>query len=461
MNPSPAAWPQQQTPTPWEWSWPAAQRRIIAADNWPTLQRLYQIAGVSPSLDLNFARTETLNDVVTGRNLITFARASATSTYVAGDGGVKIASTNQPRFEHNPTTNESLGLLVEELRTNLCLYSDQFDNAAWSKPNINGTIIADQAISPDKTLNADLYQEDTTATTGRYINRPLSTTSGQIYSVSIWAKQAPGATRYLGLLLPLAGFGANVQAAFTLSGAGSVNINISGTNTSASIQAFPNNWYRCILTSQATATANPNPQIRLSNSSANASPAYTGDGSSGLYIWGAQFEAGAFATSYIPTTTATVTRVADVASITGSNFSSWYNQTEGTVFAEGAILNTGGNRFIADITDSGINEEIGLYWNTVFNSLVIDNNTTQANSFGGTITANNRTLHSFGYKLNDFQGYGNAVALSSDTAGTLPTVDRLTIGSRVNSTFWANGTIKRLTYWPTRLANNTLQQITR
>jgi hypothetical protein len=193
---------------------------------------------------------------------------------------------------------------------------------------------------------------------------------------------------------------------------------------------------------------------------ANGGLSYIGTGTDTILIWGAQIEAGAFPTSYIPTTTATVTRAANVASIAGSNFSSFYNQTEGTVFTEGAILNTGANRFIADITDSGISEEIALFWTTGFSSAVTDNGVSQASSFGGTVTANNRTLHSFGYKLNDFQGYGNAVALSSDTAGTLPTVDRLTIGSRVNSTFWANGTIKRLTYWPARLQNNVLQQIT-
>jgi hypothetical protein len=199
-------------------------------------------------------------------------------------------------------------------------------------------------------------------------------------------------------------------------------------------------------------------RIQLATGGSNG---FTGNGTSGIYVWGAQLEAGSFPTSYIPTTSATVTRSADVASITGANFSSWYRQDEGTVFVEGSIYNTSGNRFMADITDSGLNEEIALYWGAVFSSLVTDNGVAQANSFGGTVTASSRTAHSFGYKQNDFQGYGNAVALSTDSSGTLPTLDRLTIGSRVNNTFWANGTIRRLTFWPQRLPNSTLQEVTR
>jgi hypothetical protein len=187
---------------------------------------------------------------------------------------------------------------------------------------------------------------------------------------------------------------------------------------------------------------------------------FTGAGDITLRIGLPQLEQGAFATSVIPTSTTAVTRSADVASITGSAFSGFYNQSEGTVFANGSVFNTSSNRFLFALTDATINEEIALLWSSVFSSLVTDGGATQANSFGGTVTANTRSFHSFGYKVNDFQGYGNGTALTTDTSGTLPTVDRMTIGSRVNSTFWANGTIRRLTYWPTRLSNSTLQSIT-
>ena len=224
-----------------------------------------------------------------------------------------------PRFDHNPTTGESLGLLVEESRTNLCTYSEAFDDASWVKTSLNGTITANQTTAPDGLNTADLYQEDAN-TLGRFVGKTLSATSGTTYTAVFWAKQAPGATRYAGLVMAAAVFGVNVIASYTLSGAGSVTIAASGTGTSASIQQFPNGWYRCSLTSQATITTSGNIQFRISNSAANGAATYAGDGSSGLYFWGAQIEVGAFPTSYIPTTTATVTRSADVASISGSNF---------------------------------------------------------------------------------------------------------------------------------------------
>jgi hypothetical protein len=244
-------------------------------------------------------------------------QASTVGDYVPTGATINSA----PRFDHDPTTGESLGFLIEEGRTNLYSFSEQFDDASWAKGNADGTITADQSVSPNGTTTADLYQENTAATTSRYIAKSISITSGQAYSISCWAKQGPGATRYLGLVLTTTGFGANVNASFTLSGVGSFNIASSGTATSASIQAFPGGWYRCTLISQATATVTLFPQIRLSNSPTSGISSYTGDGTSGIYIWGAQLEAGSFPTSYIPTTTgATVTRAADVASITGANF---------------------------------------------------------------------------------------------------------------------------------------------
>jgi hypothetical protein len=396
-------------------------------------------------LDLQFAATKTLD------SRVTFTRAS-TGTYTGSDGLVKTATSNQSRFDHNPTTAESLGLLVEEARTNAVISSADF-STGWTP--IRTTLTTNQTTAPDGTTTADLLTEDTSTNT-HVIQNTFAVTSGTSYTLSVWAKQnaSVSPTRNIRILFPSAQFTTQVAAGFDLT---TGVITPTNSPVATSLQFYANGWTRVSCTATcATTSASCSITIQMSS---GTTVTYTG-GSSGLYLWGAQFETGAFMTSYIPTTGTTATRAADVASITGSNFSSFYNQTEGTVFAEAAISNTGANRFIADITDSGITEEIGIFWSTVFNSLVIDSNTTQATLFGGTIIPNSRTLHSFGYKLNDFQGYGNAVTLSFDTAGTLPTVDRLTIGSRVNSTFWANGTIKRLVYWPTRLSNTILQQIT-
>jgi hypothetical protein len=105
------------------------------------------------------------------------------------------------------------------------------------------------------------------------------------------------------------------------------------TSITSSSVAYPNGWWRIIVTATTTGGA-INLQSRIHICSASGVTSYTGNGTSGIIVWGAQHEAGAFATSYIPTTSASATRAADVATMTGTNFSSWYNQSEGTLVAD-------------------------------------------------------------------------------------------------------------------------------
>ena len=109
------------------------------------------------------------------------------------------------------------------------------------------------------------------------------------------------------------------------------------SGTGASIVSVGNGWYLCIGTVTVNTTGSTGINFSINNGSTNS---YTGDGYSGIYLWGAQLEAGAFPTSYIPTTSASVTRNADVASMTGTNFSSWYRQDAGCFYAEYAPVYT-------------------------------------------------------------------------------------------------------------------------
>jgi hypothetical protein len=247
--------------------------------------------------------------------------------------------------------NTSITTLVQT-GENLFERSEEIDNTYWNKANLSGTITANQTTAPDGNLTADLYQEDGT-TTGRYVSKSMSVTSGTSYTVSIWSKQAPGSTRYLGLILPSAGFGVNVIVSFTLSGVGSRNISVSGTATSAEIQAYPNGWYRCYLASQATATASAGIQIRLSNSSTSGNASYAGDGTSGIYLWGAQFERSSVATDYIPTTTTSLTRSlpSSILSLSANVFPPYdlvYDEFGGTLFGPGQ------GRYMRQNTDKSV-----------------------------------------------------------------------------------------------------------
>ena len=170
-------------------------------------------------------------------------------------------------------------------------------------------------------------------------------------------------------------------------------------------------------------------------------------------------EAGAFATSYIPTTTATATRAADVASITGTNFSSFYNQTEGSFFCstfapKGVVIYGTGDTF-----DNTQYVAVGSS-----NNVSIRSGGALLASLTAPVSTTGLTNIAHGYAANNFAAVSNGGAISTDTSGAVPVAQvRLKLGSSA----WdmggdnnLNGTIKRLTYWPVRLGNNVLQQIT-
>ena len=192
---------------------------------------------------------------------------------------------------------------------NLLQFSEKFDNTYWSKTNLNGTIIPNQTTAPDGTITADLFQENT-VDISRYFSKDISFELGTQYTISIWAKKAPGATRYLVLYLPPQAFGFGARAIFTLSGGGSYftqfpnntsNAPIFSINSSAKIIPYPNGWYRCYLSSRANFNTTKDIQIRLSHlpDASISDTEYVGDGTSGIYIWGAKIEAKSIATRYI------------------------------------------------------------------------------------------------------------------------------------------------------------------
>jgi len=202
--------------------------------------------------------------------------------------------------------------------------SEEFDDAYWTKTN--SSITANTIVAPSGELTGDKVVED--ATTGNHlVNESFSFTSGTTYTATVYAKAAERTECRL-QVGGTASFGALTWGIFDLSNGTLVSTNNTPTT---SITPVGNGWYRLQVTKTATATAASQFQIGPT-SSGNTS--YTGDGNSGIYIWGAQLEAGAFPTSYIATTSASVTRNADAASMTGTNFSSWFNNAEGTMYVQ-------------------------------------------------------------------------------------------------------------------------------
>jgi hypothetical protein len=421
---------------------------------------LYSQAG-TPSLDLRFAATKSLNDYVSGNNLITFTRTSS-GTFVGSDGVLQTAATDVPRFDHNPTTGESLGLLVEEQRTNLLLRSEEFDTASWSKAGLQAFgsgSVANAIAAPNGSVTADFLVEST-STGEHFTEQAFTAVSGTSYTFSVFIKPSANKTsvmmRYTTTVF--GGVTSRIQVVFAT---GAVTV-LSGTPTGTATP-LPNGWWRISITAAATENGSPAARIQFYQNN-GTSTSYTGDGTSGYYLWGAQLEEGSFPTSYIPTTGAAATRSADVASITGSAFSGWYRQDEGTMFAEGAVpVGTTGPRALASIDNGTTSERIQLYHNgtTAMASIVVDGGTTQflPGLVGNSFPAGEYRKLAIAVKATDFAAITTPGTVGTGSSGTMPIPTQLQIGFGPART-QPNLPIKRLTYFPTRLSNEVLQRIT-
>jgi hypothetical protein len=376
---------------------------------------------------------------------------------VGADGLIKYAGVNEARFDHNPVTGESLGLLIEEGRTNLQRHSEDFTQGL---PLFNATLTVNVGTAPNGTLTADQFIE--TTANGLHSQEIVDHVfiAGVTYTFSCYAKTigdrnfAPGFPTL---------FGSARFGIFNLTGSGSV----AGTNAgvTASIQAVGNGWYRCSITSTCVTGGGARVGVFIAS---GTSISYAGDVSKGLLLWGAQLEVGAFPTSYIPTQASTVTRFADVARIVGANFSSWYRQDEGTVFAD-ATTNArhgGSNSFprIMSVSDGTNNNQMETYYRVLSSYTDAGYRIANAGAIQAQFDTNdnrNGQKIAFGYASNNFPLVIGGTVVANDTSGTVPTVSNLGLGVRGDGGTFLNGTIRRLTYWPKRLPNSQLRALTR
>jgi len=220
-----------------------------------------------------------------------------------------------------------------------------------------------------------------------------------------------------------------------------------------------NGWYRVVMTGTSDTTTSVVLQLALHNGTTNV---YTGDGVSGIYLYGAQIEAGAFATSYIPTVAATVTRSADIATMTGTNFSSWYNPAEGSVAVSAASTRPSTSSpatRIFSFNDGTSNNEIRTGNTTTLQ--VLDAAIVQANLAPTPLIPYDGTAFTFAsaWSANNFASVTTG-AVATDTTGTIPTVTQLLLGSGPSAIGVLGGHIRSIAYYNTRLPNATLQALT-
>ena len=390
-----------------------------------TIRHLY--SDVAPALNLDFANTKRLDP------RITFTRSS-TGTYVDELGVIKTAASNEARFDHDSDGN-SLGLLIEESRTNTLGYSA--DIVTQLNSVSNASIASNTVIAPDGTLNADTI----TFTAAGYVRTSSNNIAinGSIWSYSIFLKAgtvSSGTIDYNG----------RASCSFDLT-AETVSFTIGSAGTAGGgIDKLGNGWYRVYVVYDATSDINRG--VRIISQSAGT-----------LHAWGIQNEAGSFPTSYIPTSGSTATRSADVASMTGTNFSSWYNQSEGTVLSQylGGLSNT---QTAVGIDDNTSSNQLNLYGdNGTGYCTVVTGGAVVANLTLGTLLSSTSNKICVAYKANDFASLINSGNVLTDTSGALPVVSQLRIGNSQGGSR-LTGTISRLTYYDRRLTDAQLQALT-
>jgi len=353
-----------------------------------------------------------------------------------------------PRFDYDPVTLEPKGLLIEEQRTNLALNSGDALSGGTG-----GVVVANQITAPDGSL-ADFFREDTSNGEHYAGDRTATVTAGTLYTWAFYAK------------LGLTGGARRVCVRTGLQGPANVIFDLeTGSSTvlapvvSSGISSAGNGWWRCWIVYTPTGTGTALFRQQLAN---GVSTVYTGDGTSGLFFWGAQLEVGAFPTSYIPTTTTAATRAADVASVTGDNFSNWYNQSEGTLYFEGSVVgSTGADQIGLNANNNAFTERVRLGKGpTTPRFTIVDDGIVQADLNGGTWAVNAVKKLAGAYAANSIALSVDGATPLLDTVATIPTPTQLQIGNEQLATF-LNGHIRTFKYYPTRLSNGQLQTLTK
>jgi hypothetical protein len=419
------------------------------------------------SLDLQFATDKTL----TARKGPTpaFTRASS-GRFVGSDGLIQSAGNNVARFDHDPVTLACKGLLIEESRTNASLYSGAIVvNTGWLSSETTSVV---DGTGPDGN-NAYTVTETsataihTIANTGGLVGiAATSVVSGTVYTGSIFIKKVTGSVDWIQLTLGSGGFGTSQYANFNINTGAVGNSAGLASGTSPRIENYGNGWYRCSISVAATATTlvSLNTVLAFINNTngTTRTPSYAGSTSNSVLASLCQFEAGSFLTSYIPTTTASLARSADVCSITGSAFSGFWNNNEGTVFASGDPRGSAAGSTLLMANSGGNSNQIACDRTTTTIKFGVANSGSYTASIQQNSTNASFVKISGSYATNDARSALNGVLGTPDTSVIVPTnLIRLNIGSAgLASQEFANGCIFAIRYFRKPLSNAKLQSLT-
>ena len=418
------------------------------------------------TLDMNFAAVPQQNSIwvanqglttKTFSDIITFTRASAGS-YVNSAGDVAYENYDDvPRFSYNPVTLAPLGFLIEEQRTNVI--GDPFTSGEWNLTTCTLDSYAGVTSPAADSFSYGMASTGGAGTTPVIFNDFVKAASAITYTASMWVK---GNTSSFSFTLDDGTATNRGRSIFNLV-AGTLTSAVNDgtfTNTSATISAYKNSWYRITITT----TTNTTTTVRLRFF-------FTADGAATpiVYLYAPQLETGAFATSYINTapTNAPTTRAADVGRI--NTLSPWFNNAAGTLYAEYNIPYTPGatqNVEIASLVGAtGVTSNgIAFYVNGPSGKKGSTNAWVSGVSAGridttATFVAGANVKYAAAYATSDRAVTASGVApTTSATVYTPPTISYVSLGS--TQLGYLSGYLQRITYYPRRVTNTELQTLT-
>jgi hypothetical protein len=378
---------------------------------------------------------------VTDPRVVT-TRALNTATRVNSSGFIEIVNADLARYDFDPVTKICRGQLIEESRANLLLRSQEFNDAAWLKVS-SLTVTANQIIAPDGLLTGDLLLKSATALQAVYQSYTYSGTT--TVTESVYAKK--GNTDYIA-------FTNDATCVLTVDlRTGTITRNTSFSNVT--VTSADNGWYRISYTRTRNAGAAP-VLYMWPTDIADSAGFTTTSSTASCYVWGAQLEAGAFATSYIPTTTTSLTRNADAVSMTGTNFSSWYNQTQGAIVIGGDVLRapTGVVQFATLFQDYSNFIRIRCVSSSTPEGNIFSGGSSVMELTSGNISSNTPFKVALAYAANNGNFGLNGTHAITDTSVTLPTPTLLAIGALdAFASGVMSGHIAFIDYYPQRIIN--------
>lgn len=354
---------------------------------------------------------------------------------------------NVPRLDYLGSSCPRL--LLEPQRTNRAQFSEQFSNAFWTKDNV--TISSNVAVSPDGFTNADKVVS--TAANGEHLVYYFDSLNGGSGSLSVFVKKAE--YRYAILRAVLADTGLYQTCVFDFD---TLTFPVQGLGTGKA-ESYGNGWYRISVSYTLPSAGAYGVQFGFSPTTDHV---YTGDGTSGGFAYGFQFEAGAYATSYIPTLGSASTRGSDAAY--KASISTLIGQTEGVAFIDfvwNGLTGIGSYPRIIELWGDS-NNYIQLYsiaGTTSWGWDVYNGGTVQFT--GSSTMALGRNKIAIAYKLNDMAIYKNGTLVASDTSCTVPATSSLGIaGSYTGSGAQLAASVNQTLLFKTRLSNADLAALT-